>query len=170
MPLLTPHPPAPDAPAGRCHPARPLLGGLLLALLPAAAMAADAERCGALLDQRHALAARAMAEEIRLAGSVRERLCPVLNRRADAANANPEAAAGAAAGVVAGSAPQEPAFDYGAYLECRHRAEAELARTHPVLHRNRLGFPFYTEAGAFWARASDQLLEERARQRCPGAP
>ncbi|MFM7676696.1 MAG: hypothetical protein ACKO5F_14210 [Synechococcus sp.] len=109
--------------------------------------------CGGLLDQRHSLAARAMAEEIRLAGSVRKRLCPELNRRADAA----------------GSAPQEPPFDYGAYLECRHQAEAELARTHRVLNRNRLGFPFYTEAGAAWARASDQLLEERTRQGCPGA-
>ncbi|MEB3262743.1 MAG: hypothetical protein VKJ66_00050 [Synechococcus sp.] len=153
----------------RCRPARRLLGGVLLALAPAAALAADAERCGGLLDRRHSLAARAMAEEIRLAGSVRERLCPELNRRADAANANPEAAAGPADGSVDGSSPQQPPFDYGAFLECRHQAEAELARTHRVLHRNRLGFPFYTEAGAAWARASDQLLEERARLGCPGA-
>lgn len=139
-----------------CPRPRHLLGAVLLALVPAAALAVDAERCGLLLDRRHALAARAMAEEIRLAGSVRDRLCPELNRRADAAHA------------ADGTVPQEPPFDYGGYLECRHQAEAELARTQRVLHRNRLGFPFYSEAGATWARASDQLLEQRVRQGCPG--
>ncbi|MCT0223698.1 hypothetical protein [Synechococcus sp. CS-1328] len=131
-----------------------------MVLLPDAGLAADAVRCGALLDRRNALAEQAMAEEIRLAGAVRDRLCPALNRRADAANANPDSAAA--------GAPQEQPFDYGGYVECRHRAEAELARSRAVLYRNRLGFPFYTEAGADLARQSDRLVQERLQVGCPG--
>jgi hypothetical protein len=130
-------------------------------LVAPSVFAADAEHCGQLLDHRNALATRAMAEEIRLAGSVRERLCPELNRRAEQAQG--EALSPPAA------LPEQTPFDFGAYAECRHRAEQELARTYRVLHRNLLGFPFYSAAGAELARRSDALLAERRRQGCPRA-
>lgn len=162
MPRSTPPSPAPPSAPGvpGFYPQLRWLLWLVLALAPQAGPAADAERCGALLDRRNALAEQAMAAEIHLASTVRDRLCPALNRRADAANANPESAAAA-------DLQQEP-FDFGGYVECRHRAEAELARSRAVLYRNQLGFPFYTQAGADLARQSDRLVQERIRSGCPG--
>jgi hypothetical protein len=139
MPRSTPPSPAPPSAPGvpGFYPQLRWLLWLVLALAPQAGPAADAERCGALLDRRNALA-----------------------EHADAANANPESAAAA-------DLQQEP-FDFGGYVECRHRAEAELARSRAVLYRNQLGFPFYTQAGADLARQSDRLVQERIRSGCPG--
>jgi hypothetical protein len=137
-------------------PLRAVLAPVVLAgvLLPPA-LAGGIEDCRHLREQRDGLATRSMQAEIVLVQELRDRLCPVLRRQADAANAlSPELA--------------EP-IDYKALLLCRRRAEQLLEHTRPVLYRNRLGFTFYTASGADLARQADAVARTMAMEpaNCP---
>jgi hypothetical protein len=131
---------------------RPLLLGLLLIALPA--RAAEPDSCLQLRQERDALAQEALREELTLVRGLRERLCPGLSRRADAANAIDQVF--------------DP-IDYGALRECRQRTETELAATRPVLHRNLRQFPFYTATGAERARQADRLEQRMEERGCSAA-
>lgn len=125
------------------------MAGLLLAL-PAPALTP----CQALRAQRDQVAREAMEAEIALVHSVRQRLCAQEETLAEQANAQ------------AAQPSTGPHLNYKAYIHCRQRAEALLQRSRPVLYRNRLGFIFYTPAGASLARQSDALWQ-RQRDTCP---
>jgi hypothetical protein len=133
-------------------------------LLGAPCLAADAASCRALRERRDSLGERAMQEEIALVKKMRERTCPALNRAAEAANAN--AGAGATAGAF-GTEQNFAPIDYGALIDCRRRAEAQLERTHPMLYRNRLQFTFFTAAGADLARQADAVARQMGESGCP---
>jgi hypothetical protein len=120
-------------------------------LLAAPAMAAESGACRNLLDQRRALAEQAMKSEIALVRTFRERICPVLSRQADGANANDR---------------NQQAIDYRALLDCRHRAEEQLLRSQRALYVNRQAFRFYTAAGARLARQADGLAQELQDRDC----
>ena len=111
---------------------------LALAAVLAVAPLAAAEDCRSLREQRDQLASQAMQAEIVLLHALRQRLCPQQEAEATQANA------------------QAP-LDYGTYIRCRERAEAQLQRSRPVLHRNRLGFTYYTADGARSAQQADAL-------------
>jgi hypothetical protein len=124
---------------------------LMVGLGPGA-WAADGEDCRALRQQRDALAAAAMEQEMALARWFRERLCPRLSAQAEQANARD--------GVYA-------PMDYGAWSRCRLEAERQLERSHPVRYRNLQGFTYYTQQGANLARQADDLTRQRQAMACP---
>lgn len=111
---------------------------------PGAGLADSIQTCRALKEQRDALANEAMRAEINLARRYRHQHCPVLNNRAEQANANSR---------------EFEAIDYRALLQCREAAERQLERDNAVLYRNRLGFTFYSPAGSDAARRADQVQE-----------
>jgi hypothetical protein len=125
---------------------------LLLLLLALPAGAVDRERCRQLRERRDELGRQALEAELVLVRRIRGQLCPELSRRAEAANAVEE--------------DFEP-IDFGALRRCRQRTEERLAATRPVLTRNRLDFPFYTERGAELARQADQVDRRMEREGCP---
>ncbi len=106
------------------------------------ARAADLQSCRQLREQRNALTTAAMEREIALVRAIREQLCPTLAGRAEVANARDLRFA---------------PIDYAAWSRCRLQAERTLAGSRPVLYRNRVGFPFYTPAGAGLAGQADGL-------------
>jgi hypothetical protein len=130
----------------------PLGLALLAALLLPGALAGTLETCRGLRERRDALAAAAMTAEIGLVQELRGRLCPVLRRQADGANANDQVFA---------------PIDYEALRLCRRRAEQLIERTRPVRYRNRLGFTFYTAGGASLAEQADGVAGEMQQQSCP---
>ena len=103
--------------------------------------------CQQLQEQRDQLARRAMAAEVALVHSERQKLCPQLEALATADGKTTESTAGASAEL-----------DYGAYIRCREQAELQLTATRPVLYRNSSGFPFLTPDGARLARQADALI------------
>ena len=105
-----------------------------------------AVNCQQLQEQRDQLARRAMAAEVALVHSERQKLCPQLEALATA-DGTTESTAGASAEL-----------DYGAYIRCREQAEMQLTATRPVLYRNSSGFPFLTPDGARLARQADALI------------
>lgn len=111
---------------------------LALAAVLAIAPLAAAEDCRSLRERRDQLASQAMQAEIALLHDLRQHLCPQQETAATQINA------------------QVP-LDFGIYIRCRARAEAQLQQSRPVLHRNRLGFPFYTADGAHWAQQADAM-------------
>lgn len=119
--------------------------------LAAPVMAAELEACRNLLDQRNALAEQAMKAEIALVRTIRERICPLLSKQADGANANDR---------------NELTIDYQALIDCRHKAEEHLLRSQRVLYVNRQQFRFYTAAGAKLARQADGLDQELPDREC----
>ncbi len=125
-----------------------LVAGLLLPPV----LAGTLEQCRGLRERRDALAGEAMTAEIALVQEVRGRLCPELRRQADAANALDQ---------------MFTPIDYQALLLCRRRAEQLVERTRPVRFRNRVGFNFYTEAGAELAARADAVAREMQEQVCP---
>jgi hypothetical protein len=118
----------------------------------AAARAADGLECHGLRQQRDALAAAAMEQELALARVLRERLCPDLASRAEGANARDGAYA---------------PINYGDWSRCRLEAERQLERSHAVLYRNSQGFTFYTAEGSSLAREADEILIRRKARDCP---
>jgi hypothetical protein len=132
--------------------------GLLLLLAVIAGwslggQAVEEEECLALRVQRDALASTAVEQEVALARTFQERLCPDLAARAAGANA--------LEGVY------KP-IDFGAWRRCRVEAERQLEQSHPVRFRNSRGFTFYTEKGASLARQADQVQRRREARGCPG--
>jgi len=125
------------------------LGALLLGT---DALAANLEQCRTLRERRDALAADAMTAEIALVQELRGRLCPLLRRQADGANANDQVFA---------------PIDYEALLICRRQAEQLIERTRTVRYRNRLGFTFYTADGAALAEQADAVAGEMGEAACP---
>ncbi len=125
---------------------------LLLLLPPGRAWAADEEACRRLRQQRDALAAAAIEQEIALARWFRMRLCPRLSAQAEQANAKD--------GVYS-------PMDYAAWSRCRLEAERRLENTRPVRFRNLQGFTFYTPEGATLARQADELARQRRAKACP---
>jgi hypothetical protein len=103
--------------------------------------------CWSLQEQRDRLAGQAMAAEVALVHSQRERLCPQLEALATAD--------GSARDPNAGSPTQ---LNYGAYIRCREQAEVELLQSRPVLYKNRSGFPYLTAEGARLAGQVDGLI------------
>ncbi|MCP9796177.1 hypothetical protein [Cyanobium sp. Lug-B] len=120
--------------------------------LTAPVMAAEAEACRNLLEQRHALAEQAMKAEIALVRTTQERICPVLSQQADGANANDR---------------NEQTINYQALLDCRQKTEEQLLRSQRVLYVNTQQFRFYTAAGAKLARQADGLMQQMQDQECP---
>lgn len=118
-----------------------LLIGFALLALPIWA----ADDCRSQRERRNQLARQAMQAEITKLQAIRQRLCPQLEALASQASAL----------STTGRSPID--LDYGAYIDCRTRAEIQLERSHPVLYRNRLGFTFYTPSGAALARQADAL-------------
>lgn len=86
-----------------------------------------------------------MEQEISLVRSVRARICPELERTAEAANARDQL-----------YAPLD-SFDYAAWNHCRRAAEEQLGRSQAPLFRNHQGFVFYTIQGARFAEQADHL-------------
>ncbi|WP_216904391.1 hypothetical protein [Synechococcus sp. CCY 9618] len=129
----------------------PLLAALLGVLLVDPALAGSLEQCRGLRERRDALAAEAMTAEIALVQELRGRLCPVLRRQADGANANDQLFA---------------PIDYEALRRCRRQAEQLVERTRPVRHRNRLGFTFYTAVGAGLAEQADAVAVAMEKEGC----
>ena len=135
----------------------------LAPLLPLLALAQPLglEACRSLRAHRNQLAAEAMQAEIALVHATRLRLCPQLEALAEQATADSghgdgsQSASDPAAQKAAPANPTPAALDYGAYLGCRRQAEWELRRTRVILYTNRLGFPYYTLAGARLAREAD---------------
>jgi hypothetical protein len=146
------HPPGRSAQRRPIHPSalRALAGLLALSLTPV--RATEPATCQPLRDQRDALASQAMEQEIALVHSYRLRRCPALTRQADGANALDR---------------QFPAIDFNALLACRRGAERDLERHERRLHRNRLGFWFYTPQGAALARQADALSQRLIDEACP---
>ena len=114
--------------------------------------------CQQLQEQRDQLARRAMAAEVTLVHAERQRLCPQLEALATADGKTTDSTAGASAEL-----------DYGAYIRCRERAEAQLLKSRPVLYRNTRGFPFLTPDGARLAREADALIRELQKS-CSAPP
>ena len=104
---------------------------------------AAAVDCRVMKEQRDLLAREAFEAEVAVLRRLRLQICP----RQETAD--------------------QSELDYGAYVRCRHQAEAQLERTRPVLYRNSLGFTYYTPAGARLARQADALMTEPA---CAGQP
>jgi len=152
---------------------RALLVVLIASMAPLASWAADLDVCHGLKAERDRLAAQAMQAEIALVRRYRERLCPALEQQAQAANANSQAAnansqVAHANGQVANASSQVfQAFDYAAFIRCRHQAEQMLEHNHRLLYRNHQGFTFYTAAGASLARQADQVRQQLASRDCP---
>ena len=124
----------------------------LLVVLPLAvgfAVRGWAVDCQQLQEQRDQLARRAMAAEVALVHAERQRLCPQLEALATADGKTTDSTAGASAEL-----------DYGAYIRCRERAEAQLLKSRPVLYRSTSGFPFLTPDGARLACEADSLIGE----------
>jgi hypothetical protein len=113
--------------------------------LAASALAAEPEECERLRIDRDSLDAQALNAEIALARSIRERICPALQRQAEAAPRFDEAAA---------------PIDFDALIRCRQEAEAELQSTRAVLYANRRQFRFYTPEGARLAKQADALARQ----------
>lgn len=156
--------PVPVGRSTRCHLPRwgrwqrRLLAIGLNGVIGSSALAGSLENCRQRRLQRDDLASRSMQAEIVLLQELRDRICPVLRRQADAANAaNPQANR------------TGESIDYQALLLCRRRAEQLLERTRPVLYRNRLGFLYYTPSGAALARQADAvaLTMATAEANCP---
>ena len=125
-------------------------------LLPSAALAADLEACRALQQQRDELAQQAMTAELQLVRQIREQVCPDLHRAAEAANA-----------LTPGyDSVKAAAIDLQALRDCRHTAERQLEARHRQRYRNRLGFGFYTAAGAARAAAADRVAARLNHQGC----
>jgi hypothetical protein len=124
-------------------------------------LALERTPCQILQDQRTAIAAMAMAEEIALAMAYRERICPALNQQAALANANSQPRSTGNPGSQA-SAP----IDYDALIHCRQTAEQQLEHDNRILYRNRLGFSFYTDRGAEAARQADRLSGQMQELSC----
>lgn len=116
--------------------------------------AAAEEDCRALRLRRDALASAAMEQEIALARTFRERLCPDLAERAEGANA-----------LEGDDRP----LDFGAWSRCRVEAERQLEQSHRVRYRNSQGFTFYTPRGAALARQADGVSRRRETMGCVGA-
>lgn len=148
-------------------PPRSLLWLLLGACLAGPVLAADLETCRPLREQRNALAEAAMREEIALARTMRERVCPALSRRAEAANANASASTNSGSAPDPAGAPDAPPIDYAALLRCREQAERLLEQEHRLLYRNRLGFTYYTATGASLARQADAVARRMEAEGCP---
>ena len=119
--------------------------GTAASLLIGPAIAQSLPACNALKDQRDTIAAVSMTAELELARRYRERLCPELSRKADAANANTRIF---------------PLIDYQALIDCRRQAEQKLEKEQTVLYRNSLGFTFYTQPGAASARQADRIRQQ----------
>lgn len=136
-----------------------LWGALALAVLllqSSAGLAADTESCPQLRQQQQDLARQAMAAELVLVQQSRQRVCPELNRAAEAANAlTPDYDSTAAA-----------AIDLQALRDCRRTAEQQLERSHRPLYRNRLAFTYYTPSGAALAAAADRLAAALRHAAC----
>lgn len=124
---------------------------LALAAVVAIAPLAAAADCRGLRQHRDQLASQAMQAEIALLHDLRQQLCP-----------DQETAATQFNGVVP--------LDFGSYIRCRARAEAQLQQSRPVLHRNRLGFPFYTADGAHFAQQADAMQTSLDRICSPPPP
>jgi hypothetical protein len=139
-------------------PRRSLTLAVLLLLAPGG-LAAEPITCPDLREQRDDLARRAMAAELVLVRQSRERICPALSRAAEAANANHPGYGNDTAVTI----------DLQALRDCRQAAEQLLERQNRLRYRNRLGFSFYTPAGAGLAAEADRLAGALARQGC-GAP
>ena len=92
-----------------------------------------------------------MQAEIALLHDLRQQICP-----------DQETAATQFNGVVP--------LDFGSYIRCRARAEAQLQHSRRVLHRNRLGFPFYTADGAHFAQQADAMQTSLDRICSPPPP
>lgn len=118
---------------------------MLLAAVLMAAPLWGAEDCLDLYERRDQLARQAMQPEIVLLHDLRQRLCPQQEAIATEANA------------LAAKPAGDALLDYGAYIHCREQAEAQLQLSRPVLYRNRLGFTYYTPAGARLGREVDAL-------------
>jgi hypothetical protein len=115
------------------------------------ARAAGVEECRWLRQQRDALASAAMEQEIALARTLRQRLCPDLARRAEGANARDD---------------HYTPIDYAAWNKCRLAAERRLEASHAVRYRNSQGFTFYTAAGGTLARQADELFARYKEAQC----
>ncbi|MEB3304680.1 MAG: hypothetical protein VKL58_00530 [Cyanobacteriota bacterium] len=129
---------------------------LLLALIVGSsvrALAADNEECRVLRLQREALGTAAMEQEVALARTAQQHLCPDLAARAAGANALD--------GIY------KP-IDFGAWIRCRVEAERRLEQSHPVRYRNSQNFTFYTAEGASLARQADDLRRRWDAKGCPG--
>ncbi len=125
------------------------LVAVLLLAMPA--LAQGQEACTVLKSQRDRLSSEAMGFEIALVKTYRERVCPALSRRADAANANDKLYA---------------PIDYEALVICRSKAEKMLERDGKILYRNSLGFTFYTQKGADLSKEADRLVRAMQGQGC----
>ncbi|MEY4359040.1 MAG: hypothetical protein RLZZ631_526 [Cyanobacteriota bacterium] len=119
-----------------------VLAAVLIGSVSVAGLAAPAAdvTCRVLKEQRDLLARQAFEAEIAVLHRLRLQICP----RQETAD--------------------QSELDYGAYVRCRHQAEAQLERSRPVLYRNSLGFTYYTPAGARLARQADALIQQQA---CP---
>lgn len=119
-----------------------VLAAVLIGSVSVAGLVAPAAdvTCRVLKEQRDLLARQAFEAEIAVLHRLRLQICP----RQEAAD--------------------QSELDYGAYVRCRHQAEAQLERSRPVLYRNSLGFTYYTPAGARLARQADALMPQQA---CP---
>jgi hypothetical protein len=112
----------------------------------------DGADCRWLRQQRDGLASAAMEQELALARTIREGLCPDLAGRAEGANARDGAYA---------------PLDFAAWSRCRQEAERRLEASHPVRYRNSQGFTFYTAEGGSLARQADALVKRRLALNCP---
>lgn len=101
-----------------------------------------ADDCKQLQERRDQLAQQAMAAEVALVHRQRQQLCPKLEALA-----------------TRDSAEVSPQLDYGAYIRCRQKAEAELRNSQTVQYRNSADFPFFTKEGARLAREADALQQ-----------
>lgn len=130
------------------------LAALLLQSSPG--LAADAESCRQQRQRQEDLARQAMAAELVLVQQSRQRVCPELNRAAEAANALTPGYDSAVAAAI----------DLQALRDCRRSAEQQLERSHRPLYRNRLAFTYYTPSGAALAAAADRLAAAQRRSGC----
>ena len=124
-----------------------MVGMWLPVSLVLAAEAGAGSRCPALQDRHDALLQRAHQAEVALVQAQRRRLCPDLEQLAEQLQATPQPALDLGAYRL----------DFGAYSQCRQRAEQALARQRPVLYRNPQGLPYYTPEGAQLARQAAAL-------------
>ncbi|WP_254940106.1 hypothetical protein [Cyanobium sp. Morenito 9A2] len=89
---------------------------------------------------------------IALVRQVGERLCPGLSRQA----------------VVANAADNTyTPLDLQALIDGRHRAEAELQHSQPVLYRDRFALEFFTPRGEALAAQADAISLTLRHQGCP---
>lgn len=125
---------------------------LTVSLVLLAAEAWAGTRCPALHDRHDALLQRAHRAEVALVQAQRRRLCLDLEQLAEQLQATPQPATSRP--VLDFGAYR---LDFGAYSQCRQRAEQVLARQRPVLYRNPQGLPYYTPEGARLARQAADL-------------